>query len=108
MLIVVGILLMVAGVIYLTTTAGHLPSFFPGHSAGSTAAGAHNAHQARPGGHRTGRRGVDRRLVHDGAIMRPALDGRPRRRTLRLIGQGIACSTRGSSHAAAHTAPGPV
>jgi hypothetical protein len=31
-----AILLVVVGVLYLTDTAAHLPSFFPGHAAGST------------------------------------------------------------------------
>jgi hypothetical protein len=33
LLVVVGIIGLVVGVIYLTQTAGHLPSFFPGHNA---------------------------------------------------------------------------
>jgi hypothetical protein len=32
-LLVVGVLLAVVGVVYLTTAASHLPSFFPGHLA---------------------------------------------------------------------------
>jgi hypothetical protein len=36
LLVVVGILGLVVGVIYLTQTAGHLPSFFPGHNAHAT------------------------------------------------------------------------
>jgi len=35
-LIVLGILFVVIGVIYEIQTAGHLPSFLPGHQAGST------------------------------------------------------------------------
>ena len=35
-LIALGVALAIAGVIYLIDTAGHLPSFFPGHQAGST------------------------------------------------------------------------
>ena len=35
-LIALGIVLAIAGVIYLIDTAGHLPAFFPGHQAGST------------------------------------------------------------------------
>ena len=35
-LIALGVVLAVVGVIYLIDTAGHLPSFFPGHQAGST------------------------------------------------------------------------
>jgi hypothetical protein len=34
-LIGLGVLFAVVGVIYLTHTAGHLPAFFPGHTAGS-------------------------------------------------------------------------
>jgi hypothetical protein len=34
-LIILGIIFAVIGVIYETQTAGHLPSFFPGHLAGS-------------------------------------------------------------------------
>jgi amino acid permease len=33
LLVVVGIIGLVVGVIYITQTAGHLPSFFPGHVA---------------------------------------------------------------------------
>jgi amino acid permease len=35
-LIALGVVLAIVGVIYLIDTAGHLPSFFPGHQAGST------------------------------------------------------------------------
>jgi hypothetical protein len=35
-LIALGIVLAIVGVIYLIDTASHLPSFFPGHQAGST------------------------------------------------------------------------
>jgi MFS superfamily sulfate permease-like transporter len=35
-LIALGIVLAIVGVIYFIDTAGHLPSFFPGHQAGST------------------------------------------------------------------------
>jgi hypothetical protein len=35
-LIILGIIFAVIGVIYETQTAGHLPSFFPGHLTGST------------------------------------------------------------------------
>ena len=35
-LIALGIVLAIVGVIYLIDTAGHLPSFFPGHQAGSS------------------------------------------------------------------------
>ena len=35
-LIVLGVVLAVVGVLYLIDTASHLPSFFPGHEAGST------------------------------------------------------------------------
>ena len=35
-LIALGIVLAIVGVIYLIDTAGHLPSSFPGHQAGST------------------------------------------------------------------------
>jgi hypothetical protein len=31
-----GVLLIIVGVVYFTSTAGDLPSFFPGHQAGST------------------------------------------------------------------------
>jgi hypothetical protein len=34
-LIILGLVFAVIGVIYLTETAAHLPSFFPGHQAGS-------------------------------------------------------------------------
>jgi hypothetical protein len=34
--IILGILLIVIGVIYVAEPAGSLPSFFPGHSAGSS------------------------------------------------------------------------
>ena len=34
-LIALGLVLAIVGVIYLIDTAGHLPSFFPGHQAGS-------------------------------------------------------------------------
>jgi hypothetical protein len=34
-LIVLGLVFAVIGVIYLTETAAHLPSFFPGHQAGN-------------------------------------------------------------------------
>jgi O-antigen/teichoic acid export membrane protein len=34
-LIGVGVLFAIVGVIYLTQTAGHLPAFLPGHTAGS-------------------------------------------------------------------------
>lgn len=34
-LAVLGVVLAVVGVIYFADTAGHLPSFFPGHQAGS-------------------------------------------------------------------------
>ena len=36
LLLVGAILLAVVGVVYLADTAAHLPSFFPGHAAGST------------------------------------------------------------------------
>ena len=37
LLLVAGtIVLVVVGIIYLADTAAHLPSFFPGHAAGST------------------------------------------------------------------------
>ena len=36
LLFVGAIVLAVVGVLYLTDTAAHLPSFFPGHTAGST------------------------------------------------------------------------
>ena len=35
-LIALGVVLAIVGVIYLMDTASHLPSFFPGHQAGST------------------------------------------------------------------------
>jgi amino acid permease len=35
-LAIVGILLLIVAIIYLTTAAGSLPSFIPGHIAGST------------------------------------------------------------------------
>jgi H+/Cl- antiporter ClcA len=35
-LVALGIVLAIVGVIYLVDTATHLPSFFPGHQAGST------------------------------------------------------------------------
>ena len=35
LLIALGVVLAVVGVIYLDQTADHLPSFFPGHQAGS-------------------------------------------------------------------------
>jgi len=35
-LIILGVVFAVVGVIYEVRTAGHLPSFFPGHQAGST------------------------------------------------------------------------
>jgi hypothetical protein len=34
--IVVGVLLIVVAIVYFVDTAGALPSFFPGHAAGST------------------------------------------------------------------------
>ena len=37
LLVVVGIIAIVVGVLYLTQTAGHLPSFVPGHIANSKA-----------------------------------------------------------------------
>jgi len=36
LLVVLGIALIVIGVVYLTQTASQLPSFFPGHQAGSS------------------------------------------------------------------------
>ena len=36
LLFVGAIVLAVVGVLYITDTAAHLPSFFPGHTAGST------------------------------------------------------------------------
>ena len=36
LLVVLGIALIVIGVVYLTQTANQLPSFFPGHQAGSS------------------------------------------------------------------------
>lgn len=42
---IVGILLVIVGIIYLTTAAGSLPSFIPGHLAGST-----GHHPLRAGG----------------------------------------------------------
>ncbi len=36
LLIVVAAVFVVIGVVYLTKTAGQLPAFFPGHTAGST------------------------------------------------------------------------
>ena len=36
LLVVIGLLCIVAGVVYLASTANDLPSFFPGHEAGST------------------------------------------------------------------------
>lgn len=40
LLVILGIALIVIGVLYLSQTAGQLPSFFPGHQAGS---GHHHA-----------------------------------------------------------------
>ncbi len=35
-LLALAVLLVVVGVVYVTTTAGNLPAFFPGHAAHST------------------------------------------------------------------------
>jgi NADH:ubiquinone oxidoreductase subunit 5 (subunit L)/multisubunit Na+/H+ antiporter MnhA subunit len=35
-LVVLGVVLIVVGILYLTRTAAELPSFFPGHQAGSS------------------------------------------------------------------------
>jgi hypothetical protein len=37
LLVIVGVLLIAIGVVYFVVKAGSLPSFFPGHVAGSTA-----------------------------------------------------------------------
>jgi hypothetical protein len=37
LLVIVGLLLIAIGVVYFVVKAGSLPSFFPGHVAGSTA-----------------------------------------------------------------------
>lgn len=36
LLVLLGIALIVVGIVYFTQTAGNLPSFFPGHQAGSS------------------------------------------------------------------------
>jgi hypothetical protein len=36
LLVVLAAVLVVVGVVYMTSTAGHLPAFFPGHAAHST------------------------------------------------------------------------
>lgn len=36
LLALIGLLLIVVAIVYFADTAGHLPSFFPGHQAGST------------------------------------------------------------------------
>ncbi|HEY2166393.1 MAG TPA: hypothetical protein VGH01_04445 [Jatrophihabitantaceae bacterium] len=36
LLVIIGVVLAVIAVVYFSRTAGHLPSFFPGHQSGST------------------------------------------------------------------------
>jgi NADH:ubiquinone oxidoreductase subunit 2 (subunit N) len=36
LLVIIGVVLAVIAVVYFSRTAGHLPSFFPGHQFGST------------------------------------------------------------------------